>query len=109
MFIVPGDIGLNPGLVYNSQSSCLNEWNVFEAKGIHLTDLNFNSLLPKIDEFRHIAARTNAAAIRISESKLDETIFQSEIQYLTMSCSDVIGTEMVEVLLAMLEVIFVIY
>ena len=43
------------------------------------------------------------------ESKLDETIFQSEIQYLTMSCSDVIGTEMVEVPLTMLEVIFVIY
>ena len=109
MFIVPGDIGLNPGLVYNSQSSCLNEWNVFEAKGIHLTHLNFNSLLPKIDEFRHIAACTNAVPIKISKSKLDETIFQSEIQYLTMSCSDVIGTEMVEVLLAMLEVIFVIY
>ena len=42
--------------------------------------MNVNSLLPKIDEIRYIAARTNAAVIGISESKLDETILQSEIQ-----------------------------
>ena len=42
--------------------------------------MNINSLLPKIDEIRYIAARTNAAVNGISESKLDETILQSEIQ-----------------------------
>ena len=42
--------------------------------------MNVNSLLPKIDEIRYIAARTNATVIGISESKLDETILQSEIQ-----------------------------
>ena len=34
----------------------------------------------KIDEIRYIATRTNAAIIGISESKLDKTILQSEIQ-----------------------------
>ena len=80
MLILSGDISLNPGPVYNSQSSCSNEWNVFKAEGIHLIHLNVNSLLPKIDEIRYIAAFTNAAVIGISASKLDETILQSEIQ-----------------------------
>ena len=47
---------------------------------IHLTHLNVNSLLRKIDEIRYIAERTKAAVIGITESKLDESIFQSEIQ-----------------------------
>ena len=42
--------------------------------------MNVNSFLPKIDEIWHIAAHINAAVIGISESKLDETILQSEIQ-----------------------------
>ena len=71
---------MNPGPVYNSLSSCSNEWNIFKAKGIHLIHLNVNSLVPKIDEIRYIAARTNAAVIGISDFKLDETILQLEIQ-----------------------------
>ena len=42
--------------------------------------LNINSLLPGIDELRHIARLTNAAVIRISESKLDDPVLTSEIQ-----------------------------
>ena len=42
--------------------------------------LNINSVLPKIDEFRHIARLTNAAVIRISESKLDDSMPTSKIQ-----------------------------
>ena len=80
MLILSGDISLNPGPVYNSQSSCSNECNVFKAKGIHLIHLNVNSLLPKIDEIRYIVARTNATVIGISESKLDKIILQLEIQ-----------------------------
>ena len=51
MLILSGDTSLNPGPVYNSLSSCSNEWNIFKAKGIHLIHLNVNSvveiLLPK--------------------------------------------------------------
>ena len=108
LIILSGDISLNPGPVFNSQSSCSNEWYVFKAKGIYLIQLNVNSLLPKIDEIRYIAASTSAAVIGISESKLDETILQSEIQ-ISMICSDVIGTETAEVSLALLEVISATY
>ena len=41
--------------------------------------LNINSLLPKIDELRHVARLINAAVIRFSESKLDKSITNSEI------------------------------
>ena len=41
--------------------------------------LNINSLLPKIDELRHMARLSNAAVIGICESKLDKSITNSEI------------------------------
>ena len=77
LFILSGTISLNPGHVYNSQSSCSNELIVFKAKGIHLIHLNINSLLPKINKIFYVDAHINV--IKISESKLDQTIFQSEI------------------------------
>ena len=80
LLLLSGDISLNPGPAYNNQSLHSNEWNVFRSKGIHLIHLNVNSLLPKVDEIRYIAERTKAAVIGITESKLDESIFQSEIQ-----------------------------
>ena len=80
LLILSGDISLNPGPVYNNQSLHSNEWNVFRSKGIHLIHLNVNSFLPKIDEICYIAERTKAAVIGITESKLDESVFQSEIE-----------------------------
>ena len=74
LFILSGDVSLNPGLVYNNQSSCSTEWNVFEAKGTYLIHLNVNSLLPKIDKIRYLAVHSNAAVIGMSESMLDETV-----------------------------------
>ena len=80
LLILSGDISLNPGPVYNNQSLHSNELNVFRSKGIHLIHLNVNSDLPKIDEIRYIAERTKVAIIGITESKLDESIFRSEIE-----------------------------
>ena len=80
LLILSGDTSLNPGPVYNNQSLHSNEWNVFRSKGFNLIHLNVNSLLPKVDKIRCIAECTKAAVIEITESKLDESIFQSEIQ-----------------------------
>ena len=80
LLILSGDISLNPGPVYNNQSLHSNEWNVFRSKGIHLIYLNVNSLLTKTDEICYIAECTKVAVIGITESKLDESIFQSEIE-----------------------------
>ena len=47
---------------------------------LHFSHFNVNSLLPKIDEFRNIAKLSNATAIGISESELDDSILSSEIK-----------------------------
>ena len=87
MLILSGDISLNPGLVYDSRSSCSNYRNVFQRKGIYLIHLNVNSLLPQTDEIWYIAARTNATVIGISESELDETILKIKISnYVLLRC-----------------------
>ena len=75
-----GDISLNPGPFHNLQSLDHNEWYIFKHRGLHFLHLNINSLLPKIDELRHIARLTNAAVIGIPESKLDDSVPTSEIQ-----------------------------
>ena len=53
-----------------------NKWNVFKSKGLHLIHRNISSLFPK----RYIANSSNADVIGISESKLEESVPQSEIQ-----------------------------
>ena len=72
LLLLSGDISLNPGPFHNLQPLDQNEWNIFKHRGLHFLHLNINSLLPKIDELRHIARLTNATVIRISESKLDD-------------------------------------
>ena len=105
MLILSGNISLNPGLAYNSESSCSNEWNLFKGTGSHLIHLNVNSPLPKINENRYIAARTNAAVMGYLNLSLKNPFFSRYSKYLTMRFSDVIGTEKVEVSLTILGVI----
>ena len=69
-------------------------------KGLHLVHLDVNSFLPEIGEICYKAERANAAVVGITASKLDESIFQSEIQTDNYGLLHVIETKMVEVLLA---------
>ena len=55
------------------------QWKIFNKKGLHILHLNINSLWPKIDEINFIAKQSNASIIGISESKLDSSIFKSEL------------------------------
>ena len=75
-----GVISLNPGPNHQHQLQCLNKWNIFKSRGLHFIHLKINSLLPKIKELRIIAKSTNAATIGISESKLDESVSEPQIQ-----------------------------
>ena len=63
-----------------NQPSGNNKWDVFKARELHFIHININSILPKIEELRRIACLSNAAVIGISESKLDNSIFYSEIK-----------------------------
>ena len=60
-------------------SSSIDSWKVFNKRGLHLIHLNINSLLSKIDELRAIAKKSRAAVIGITESKLDESVTDGEI------------------------------
>ena len=80
LLLLSGDISLNPDPSHINQTSDNNEWDVSKARGLHLIHINIKSLLPKIEEFRRIACQSNAALIGISESKLDNSIFDLEIE-----------------------------
>ena len=80
LLLLSGDISLNPGPSHINQTSDNNEWDVFKARGLHFIHININSLLPKIEELCRIACQSKAAVIGISESKLDNSIFDSEIE-----------------------------
>ena len=79
LLLLSGNISLNPGPFHNLQPLDQNEWNILNIEA-YIFHLSINSLLPKIDELRHIARLTNAAVIGISESKLDDSVSTSEIQ-----------------------------
>ena len=57
----------------------LNHLKSFQCKGLHFLHINVNSRLPKIDEVKLIANKSNAAILGISETKLDETVMDSEL------------------------------
>ena len=56
-----------------------DNWEPFRKKGMHFLHLNVNSLLPKIHEIRKIAQDSKATIIGITETKLDKTIFDNEV------------------------------
>ena len=80
LILLSGYISLNPGPTQQHKIQWLNEWNIFKSRGLHFIHLNINSLLPKIEELRIIAKSANAAIIGISESKLDESVLEPEIE-----------------------------
>ena len=56
-----------------------HSWDIFKKRGLHIIHLNINSLLPKIDEVRHIDKSSNLSVIGLSETKLDDSVFDAEI------------------------------
>ena len=80
IFLSVSQLNLNPGPFYNLKPLDHEEWNNFKHRVLHFLHLNINSLLAKIDEYRHIARLTNANINKISQSKLDDFMLTSEIQ-----------------------------
>lgn len=74
-----GDIHPRTGPM-SSQLDSNSDYKCFDKKGLHFVHLNVRSLLPKLDELRILARNTRAACICITETWLDESIFDSEIE-----------------------------
>ena len=80
LILLSGDIILNLRPTHQHKLQCLNKWNTFKSRGLHFIHFNINSLSPKIEELRIIAKSTNATILGISESKLDESVLEPDIQ-----------------------------
>ena len=74
ILLLSGNISLNPGPSQIESQLNNEDFLPFLKRGLHFLHLNINSLLPKIDELRHIANKSKVAVIGISESKLDDTV-----------------------------------
>ena len=48
--------------------------------GMYFIPIDINNPMPKIDEVRYIANKTNASIIGISETKLDDNILSNELE-----------------------------
>ena len=53
--------------------------NEFKQKGLVFLHLNVRSLIPKLPEVRRLLAETNAAVLTLSETWLDETVTDGEV------------------------------
>ena len=80
LILLSGNKSLKPASNHQHKQQCLNEWNIFNSRGLHFIHLNINILLPKIEELRIIAKLTNAAIIGISQSNVDVSVLEPEIQ-----------------------------
>ena len=77
IILLSADVHLNPG---PGQVNVPDQvWHPFKHRGLHFLHLNVNSLLPKIEEIRHIVKSSNAAVFGITESKLDQSILDCEV------------------------------
>ena len=78
LLILSGDISLNSG-PFQTQLNDDKTWDPLKTKDLHLCHLNVNSLLSKIDEIRDIANRIKPAVLGITESKLDSSVTNMEV------------------------------
>jgi hypothetical protein len=64
-----------------SQPSSVNNpsFDCFKKKGMHFLHINARSILPKMDEVRHLAQESKAVTIGITETWLDESVPDSEL------------------------------
>ena len=81
LLLLSGDVSLNPGPVQRSPDISSTIWEPISKKGLHFLHININSLLLKKEEIRCIANKTKAAIIGLTESKLDHTIPDSEVNF----------------------------
>ena len=82
VLLLCGDIHPCPGPDCSTSIDPHNKFNVIKKRGLHFIHINVRSLFPKLDELRLIARETNAACIAISETWLDDSVFDSELSIL---------------------------
>ena len=54
--------------------------NVFKNRVLHFGHLNINSILPKIKQLKSLLINSNPSVLRITETKLDNTVNNEEVK-----------------------------
>ena len=78
MLLVSGNISLNPGLC-QIQFIDSKSWEPLKTRDLHFCHLNVNRALSKIDELRDITNYIKPAILGITESKLDSSVTNAEV------------------------------
>ena len=76
--LLSGDISLKPG-PFQMQFNDDKILEPLKTRGLHFFHSNVNSLLSKIDELRDIVNHIIPAILGITESKLDSTVTNAEV------------------------------
>ena len=78
LLLLSGDTSLNSG---PCQMQFIGDktWEPLKTRGLHFCHLNVNSLLLKIDELRDITDYIKPAFLGITESKLDSSVTNAEV------------------------------
>ena len=89
LILVSGDVNLNAG---PSQYLPDNDhkFEPFHERGLHFLHINVNSLLSKIDELRDVVGHTKPAILGITESKLDSSVSDQEVD---ISCYSILRSD----------------
>ena len=99
LILLSGDVSLNHG-----PSQYLldrdNKFEPFHKSCLHFHCVNFHSFLSKIDELRYVLGHTKPAILEITESKLDSSVYDQEVNIVIIAFLRVTKIDMVEVLLA---------
>ena len=95
-----GNIHINPGPSQYLPDND-NRFEPFHKQGLHFLHINVNSLLSKTDELRHVVGHSKSAMLGITESKLDNSVSDQEINISGYSILGVTEIDMAELLRAM--------
>ena len=79
-----------------------NKFEPFHKCCLHFHYVNLHSFLSKINELRYGLGYTKPAILEITESKLDSSVSDQEVNIVIIAFLGVTKIDMVEVLLAML-------
>ena len=78
LILLSGDINLNPGPNQDLHDT-EDKLEPFRKRGLHFLHINVNSLLSKIDELRGVVGHAKPAILGITESKLDGSVTNQEV------------------------------
>ena len=78
LILLSGDVSLNSG-PNQDLHDIENKFEPFRKRGLHFLHINANSLLSKTDELRDIVGHTKPAILGITESKLDGSVTNQEV------------------------------